>query len=112
MAAAKPANVQNNDTEDEIENTGATRVRFKARTGGRRQTLVVNDYDPEDDYEVPHSGAIDENGRPQYDKSPKRGLIIKAADGKTFLDHKGREVDEKGKVLNPEQYKSEDEDLF
>lgn len=75
---------------------------------GLKQRVTVQDvYDPEDDYDVPHSGTVDSSGKPKYDELPIRGGHIIAANGE-HVNSFGKEIDEDtGEVLDPSRYENE-----
>lgn len=84
-------------------------VTIRRRRVTRNNNLV--EYDPTDDYEIPHSGTVnEETGIPKFDQSPVRGARIMTNDG-TLVNHKGRPIDEDGNIINPDQYKTDD-DLY
>lgn len=75
---------------------------------GRGKTVIMDAYDPADDYEVEHSGTPNPNGgKPQYDQSPiPGGRIISFR--KEVINAKGHEIDpEDGTVIDPDRYKDE-----
>jgi hypothetical protein len=112
-AKAQQGSTSPDETQDDGQSpmpSSPTSVRFRRPAKalrGLERLLQVGGYDPKDDWDVPHSGTVGVDGRPQYDKSPHRGAAIQTLEG-TVVNHKGRPIDENGRVIDPDKYDSED----
>jgi len=100
--------IQSTQTKSNAELLGrGKKVKVSTANKPVKQAIVVRDlYDREEDYDVPHSGSVDEEtGRPLYDEAPvpggrfaviqKQGANIKI----DLLNAKGDVIDADGNIL-------------